>query len=151
SPSTEPTSSATAGPRELATGLSLADDPFAVAAAVNPAQMEPLWEQLGQASPPPTVDFEQELVLFLGMSGSSSCPKRLERLFVDHAAGKVFGQWAGHEPGEACTDDLQAQGVLLAVERSLLPTTPFLFSLEEEPICPECPERPDQAVVDPAG
>jgi hypothetical protein len=148
-PTGQPTAQITDGWRELGSGLWLEDEVFAVAAASNDSRLEQLWARLGQPDPAPAVDFERELVLFLGMAGSSTCPERLERLFVDHAAGTVHGEWAAHEPGQACTDDLQAQSLLLAIDRALLPETPFVFSLREQPICPECPERPDQVIVDP--
>ncbi len=145
-----PTGAAADGWRELGSGMWLQEDPFAVAAAVDQPQFDELWDRLAQRPPTPAVDFERELVLFLGMSGSSSCPERLVRLLVDEAAGRVHGDWAAQPPAQPCTDDLQAQGVLLAVDRSLLPEGPFLFSLRDEPICPECPDRPDQVVVEPA-
>jgi hypothetical protein len=145
-----PGQSAGEGWRQLATGLWL-DNPFTVDAAANDAQLEELWSSLLQEPPRPQVDFERELVLFLGMSGSSSCPERLVGLVVDHAAATVHGRWAAHDPNQACTDDLQAQGVLLAVDRSLLPGIPFILSLREQPICEECPEQTDRKLVDPAG
>ena len=137
--------------RELATDLWLADDPFAARAATNASQLDELWQELGQDGAAPAVDFDQELVLFFGMSGSSSCPERLEALVVDIGEATVHGRWADHDPNVPCTDDLQAQGVLLAVPRTDLPQVPFMFSLRSEPICRECPDRPDQTLVDPAG
>ena len=144
-----PGQSAGEGWRQLGSGLWL-DDPFTVAASTNAAQLDELWASLGQAQPAPAVDFEREIVLFLGMSGSSTCPEQLVGLFADEAAARVYGQWAAHDPGQACTDDLQAQGVLLAVDRELLPSGPFLLSLREQPICPECSEQTDQKLIDPA-
>jgi hypothetical protein len=152
-PASEPPggpTAATDGWRELAAGVWLGDEVFAVAAATNDAQLAELWHRLGRADPPPAVDFERELVLFLGMSGSSSCPERLQRLIVDFETARVHGEWAERDPMTACTDDLQAQGVLLAVDRAQLPDEPFELSLRDRPICPECDDRPDRTIVDPA-
>ena len=144
-----PSQAADDGWRELGSGLWL-EDPFTVAAAIDPAQLAALWAALGQAEPAPAVDFASEIVLFLGMSGSSSCPERLVGLVSDEAAAHVYGQWAEQDPLQACTDDLQAQGVLLAGDRELLPATPFRLSLRAEPICPDCADHPDQLMVDPS-
>ena len=81
-----------AGPadwRPLADGLWLPETPFAVAFAANRSDFDALLARLGQAGPPPAVDFASEVALFMGMSGSSSCPERLERVVVDHAAARA--------------------------------------------------------------
>jgi hypothetical protein len=146
---TEPPSSPAADWRALAEDLWLADAPFAVAAAFNADELETLWVQLTRPEPVPSVDFGSEAVLYLGMSGSSSCPEQLTGLFVDEAAGRVYGEWFQRvPPGGACTDDLGGQGVLIAVPREALPDGPFLLSLRRERVCPECP---DQVLVDPSG
>ena len=126
------------------------ESPFSVAAAADPSAYGALWA--GFEPPPaavqPAVDFGSELVLFLGMSGSSSCPEVFERLVVDDT-GRVYAVWAERPATQPCTDDLAGQGVLLAVSRAVLPSEPFLFSLRAQPICPDCPDQTDQVVVDP--
>jgi hypothetical protein len=135
--------------RVLATDLSSGfEEPFSVAAATDQAEYEELWQRLDAPPPAPPVDFEQELVLFLGMAGSSSCPERFAQLVVD-TGPRVYARWQPHPAGQACTDDLAPQGVLLAVSRSELPAEPFLLSLREAPICADCAEHPDQRIVDP--
>ncbi len=124
------------------------DSPFSVDAAADEAEYGALWQRVGVQVPQPEVDLDRELVLFLGMAGSSSCPERFERLVVD-ATSRVYAEWARLDDGRACTDDLAQQGVLIAVLRSALPGEPFPFSLRQEPICPDCPTHPDQMVVDP--
>lgn len=151
SPSTGPTPAAT--PTELARILATDlwadfESPFAVAAATSPDEWDELWGQVGLQIPRPEVDFERELVLFLGMAGSSSCPERFQRLVVD-VTSRVYAEWAPLPTDQPCTDDLAPQGLLLAVDRSQLPSEPFPFSLREEPVCPDCPSGPDQMVVDP--
>ena len=152
SPAATPTPRPTAPPdaaRILATDL-WADfaSPFAVAAATDREEWDELWSQVGLQIPQPEVDFARELVLYLGMAGSSSCPERFERLVVDDTS-RVYAEWAPPPGNRPCTDDLAAQGLLLAITRAELPSQPFAFSLREQPVCSDCAEQPDQTVVDP--
>jgi hypothetical protein len=134
--------------RVLGEELWLAQTAFAVRVALAEPAFEMLWSELGQADPPPHVDFASEMVIYLGMSGSSSCPEVLEGLVVDEQNARVYGQWRQHQGG-ACTDDLAPQGILLAVRRDAMPQQTFLLSLRETPICADCPDHPDQLLVDP--
>ena len=154
-PTTPPAGSATASPsdallRVVNTGLMHPEFPFMVAAAFDEGQLADLLIELGVTGGLPTVDFEREVVIYLGISGSSSCPERFQQLFVDEAAARVYGLWAAQQPGQPCTDDLQGQGILLAVARSALPDQPFVLSLRETPICVDCVDHPDQLLIDPA-
>jgi hypothetical protein len=154
-PSPSPGQSPAATPAEpvrvLATDLWTGfESPFSVAAATDQAAYAALWAgfEPRPTDIQPAVDFGNELVLFLGMSGSSSCPEVFERLVVD-GTGRVYADWAEQLPAQPCTDDLAGQGVLLAVSRAALPSEPFLFSLRAQPICPDCPDQTDRVVVDP--
>jgi hypothetical protein len=122
-------------------------EPLSVAAATTAADFEAMWGRFGRSEPPPDVDFEREMVVYLGMAGSSSCPETFVGLVVDLDAGRVFGQWQSPPGPMACTDDLQSQGVLLAVSRSELPPDEFVLTLREQLVCADCAEHPDQAVV----
>lgn len=137
--------------RTLATGLSaaFAQNPFVVTGATNADDYAALWQTFGLRSLPPEVDFEREIVVYLGMAGSGSCPEVFQRLVVDHEASTVHAEWQPHPPNQACTDDLQSQGVLLAVSRAELPTQQFALSLRAQPICADCPTHPDRAIIDP--
>ena len=150
-----PVGSATASPsdallRVLNTGLTHPEFPFMVAAAFDEEELADLLDELGVTGGLPSVNFEREVVIYLGISGSSSCPERFQQLFVDEAAARVYGLWAAQQPGQPCTDDLQGQGILLAVARAALPDQPFLLSLRESPICVDCVDHPDQLLVDPS-
>ncbi|MDQ3938540.1 MAG: hypothetical protein M3253_07645 [Chloroflexota bacterium] len=135
--------------RILATDLSSAtEEPFSVGAATNQDDYDELWQRIGGTPPPLAVNFERQVVLFLGMAGSSSCPERFAGLAID-ATSRVYAEWAPQPPNRPCTDDLAPQGTLLAVARSALPAEPFLLSLRDQPICPDCADHPDQLVVDP--
>lgn len=138
--------------RLLADGVSLAfafEDPLTVSAMTNQADYDALWARLDRPPDAPIVDFERELVVYLGMTGGSSCPEEFQRLVVDLDAGRVYGEWQTKGNG-FCTDDLRSQGVLLAVSRAVLPAAPFVLSLRDEPICADCTDHPDQTLVDPA-
>jgi hypothetical protein len=147
-PSTTPTEPGSAEWRVLARDLWLPELPFAVAVAQSPDDFEGLWAALSQADAPPAIDFATEMVVYMGMSGSSSCPAELIGLIVDEAEGRVYGDWM-QPMDRPCTDDLAPQGVLLAVPRTLLPATDFLLSLRDAPICPDCPTHPDALLVVP--
>jgi hypothetical protein len=67
---------------------------------------------------------------------------------VDGEAAHVYGEWdSGAIKGMPCTDDLAGQGLVLAVSRAALPTGQFTLTLREALMCPDCPDHPDQAVV----
>jgi hypothetical protein len=140
SPSAEPV-------RVLGEGLSVAfAEPFTVGAATDETEFFRLWQGFDRPEPP-EVDLTTEVALYLGMAGSSSCPESFVRLVVDTDAALVFGEWQGPPGNVPCTDDLQSQGVLLAVSRTVLPQPEFLLQLREQLICPECAEHPDQLLV----
>ena len=136
--------------RILATGLSLDSvAPLGVGAATTQAEYDSLWTGSDRSFGAPSIDFDLEIALYLGMAGSSSCPEEFMGLVVDPEAGVVYGSWRQPSALSACTDDLQSQGVLLAVSRAVLPSSEFLFSLREQPVCAECPDQPDRIVVNP--
>jgi hypothetical protein len=135
--------------RILATDLSLFDEPFTVAVVETEADYLTAWGRTDRSSAPPDVDWSLEVAVYLGMAGSSSCPETFERLVVDEDAAHVYGEWsnpASRGGNVACTDDLQAQGILLAVSRDVLPAGEFLLTLRAE-VCTECPDTPDQELV----
>jgi hypothetical protein len=154
-PSVSPSPAATDQPtpgqavRILATDLwGDFESPFSVAAATDEEEYDELWQRVGLQIPQPEADLQRDLILFLGMAGSSSCPERFERLVVDDTS-RVYAEWSQPAAGQPCTDDLAAQGLLIAVLRSELPSEPFAFSLRQQPVCPDCADHPDQMVVDP--
>jgi hypothetical protein len=136
--------------RTLATGLAAAgfQDPFSVAVATNEADYGALWQAFQLRSLPPTADLEREIVIYLGMAGSSSCPEVFRGLVVDRSVPSVHADWQPL-PNRACTDDLESQGVLLAVARDGLPDQPFILQLRAQPVCATCANHPDQLLVTP--
>jgi hypothetical protein len=134
--------------RILATDLTLIAEPFSVALIDNAADYEAGWAKTDRSSAPPEVDWTTEVVIYLGMAGSSSCPESFQHLVVDAEAAHVYGEWdSGQFVGRPCTDDLAGQGIVLAVSRNVLPAGQFTLTLREALTCPECPDHPDQAVV----
>jgi len=136
--------------RILATDLGLIAEPFSVAVIDNDTDYLTGWAQTDRSSAPPEVDWTSEVVVYLGMAGSSSCPETFQHLVVDLEAAHVYGDWRPVDIalGMGCTDDLQGQGLVLAVNRSVLPVGQFTLTLREALMCPDCPDHPDQAIVD---
>jgi hypothetical protein len=134
--------------RILADGLGAAfQEPFTVAARTDETEWLRLWQSFDRGAAQPEVDLSREMVIYLGMAGSSSCPEAFSHLVVDDEAARVYGEWQGRSGTVACTDDLQSQGVLLAVRRDVLPQSDFVLSLRESLLCADCPEHQDQIVV----
>lgn len=135
--------------RILATDLQLFQEPFTVAVVDNSTEYEAGWARTDRSAAPPVVDFATEVVIYLGMAGSSSCPETFEHLVVDDAAAHVYGEWSNVEllKDIACTDDLAPHGIVLAVSRAALPATEFTLTLREQLMCPDCPDHPDQEIV----
>jgi hypothetical protein len=135
--------------RILAANLPWFDQPYSVSVIQDSGEYLTGWQQAGGPDPAPEVDFATEVVIYLGMAGSSSCPETFQHLVVDAEAAHVFGEWDNSAfMGKPCTDDLAGQGIALAVSRAVLPPTEFRLTLREELVCPDCPDHPDQAIVD---
>ena len=134
--------------RILATDLPTISQPFLVHVALTEADYTEGWQQLGGTGSPPAVDFATEVAIYLGMAGSSSCPTTFQHLVVDDDTAHVYAQWDDNTlKNMACTDDLQGQGVALAVSRSVLPEGEFTLSLRQVVMCPDCPDQPDRTKV----
>lgn len=153
-PSSPGTSSPVDPVRILATGLYLESvGHFGVAVAADETEWNDLAREVTEFHPGQsvTLDLDRDMAIYLGMAGSSSCPETFTGLVVDEDAARVYGEWQSTPVGEGqgCTDDLQPQGVLLAVSRAELPASQFTLSLRESLVCVECPDHADQIVVDP--
>ena len=135
--------------RILATDLGFIAEPFTVAVIDNNADYLTGWAQTDRSSAPPAVDWTNEVVVYLGMAGSSSCPETFQHLVVDTDGAHVHGDWRPFDIalGMGCTDDLQGQGIVLAVSRAALPVGQFTLTLREALMCPDCPDHPDQQIV----
>ncbi len=134
--------------RILATDLTLIEEPYTVAVIDNAADYEALWQMSSRSAPPPGVPFDTEVVVYLGMAGSSSCPETFQHLVVDAEAAHVYGEWGtGQFVGKPCTADLAGQGIVLAVSREALPAGQFTLTLRETLTCADCPDHPDQVIV----
>jgi hypothetical protein len=130
--------------RILATDLQLIEEPFTVALVDNETDYQTGWSRTDRSSAPPNVDFATEVVIYLGMAGSSSCPSAFERLVVDEATSHVYAEWNDQSlVGAPCTADLAPQGVLISVVRDVLPAGEFTLSLRATFGCQNCPDHPD--------
>jgi hypothetical protein len=135
--------------RILATDLSLFNEPYTVAAIDNDTDYQTAWARTSRSAAPPEIDFATDVAIYLGMAGSSSCPETFQHLVVDTDTAHVYGEWKPFDLtlGMGCTDDLAAQGIVLAVSRSVLPVGQFVLSLREQVSCADCPDHPDQVTV----
>ena len=129
-------------------GPALIEEPFTVAVIDNANDYATGWARSSRSAPPPDVSFDTEVVVYLGMAGSSSCPETFQHLVVDEEAAHVFGEWDGGQfVGKDCTADLHGQGIVLAVSRDALPAGQFTLTLREALTCADCPDHPDQVIV----
>jgi hypothetical protein len=133
--------------RILSTDLSLFEEPFKVALIDNLTEYESAWGPTSHEAPPPEIDFQKDVAIYLGMAGSSSCPATFQHLVVDEDAAHVYAEWNDPNTNMPCTADLAPQGVLLAVSRGALPAGEFRLTLRQELLCFDCPDNPDQEVV----
>src|SRR5512132_2602556 len=69
--------------RIIATDLSLFDEPFTVAVIENSVDYEAAWARSSRSAAPPLVSFDTDVVVYLGMAGSSSCPETFQHLVVE--------------------------------------------------------------------
>lgn len=96
------------------------------------------WADEGLSGPVPDVDWASEAVLFFGPAVSSECPDvRLRDVGVRN--GVVYPETeVVDEEGDGCTDDANPFTFLVAVDRAVLPDTPFSVELLDN-ACEEVP------------
>jgi hypothetical protein len=92
------------------------------------------WEELGIGGPPPVVDFDRQLALYLVTGHSGSCPEtRLDDMVVDgNLLYAVIPSTTPMTEGLACTADWVPRTYLVAIDRDRLPAPPFQIAAEKE-------------------
>jgi len=97
-------------------------------------ELATVWGQLGLEGTPPSVDFDQQVALYLVIGHSGSCPEtRLDDLVVDGALVYAVVPSITELTEElACTADWVPRTYLVAVDRALLPGPPFQLTAEKE-------------------
>lgn len=115
--------------------------------AIDQDGYETLWRTLELPGSPPAVDFDREIVLHFGPAVSGSCPDiRLDGVQIE--GDLVYAEIVrpGVQPS-VCTADANPHTYLVAVERAILPSTPFRVQLDPE-ACPGCEGRTDITLVE---
>ena len=115
--------------------------------AFDDASLAALWDLSGVSAPLPTIDWEREVVVWLGAVYGSSCPDlRLEDVVFDTGQRLVHADIVLPDPPVACTDDANPRAFLVAVDRVRLPPPPFAIQLSSEDPPGGVPE--ERTVVD---
>lgn len=106
-------------------------EPWSSGLARDAGEFDALWVQLGLPDRAPTIDFDDNVVIYFGPAESSSCHfGPLDGVSYDPATGRVFPVLPFEDPGvdgeeRICTDDDNPHAIVVAVERSDLPTSGF--------------------------
>lgn len=119
--------------------------PYVVHVVTTEDELVLLWQELGPMSFP-SVSFDSEVVLYFGAVQSAWCPGVLfDDLVVDLDLGLVHGQFSSSRPGQVdvCPADAQPHAFVIAVDRAILPKSPFTLRLFH----PSRP-RPEPVTVD---
>ena len=108
-----------------------AGEPWRIGLATDAASFEGLWAEIGLAAPVPEVDFEEHVVIWFSAVVSGSCPDvRLDDVVVDGSV--VYPEIADLNRALACTHDAVPHAYVVAVERSRLPSGPFVIQTAAE-------------------
>lgn len=125
----QPTSGA--GWRLLATEK--AGEPYRTGIAADQEAYEDLWSGVGLTAAPPTVDFETEVVIWLGAVYGSSCPDiRLDAVVSDVDRKLVHGSIVLPSTFVSCSADANPRAFVVAFERAKLPPPPFGIQLNAQ-------------------
>jgi hypothetical protein len=101
--------------------------------AADPEAYTALWGRIGLTDEPPPVDFQTEVVVWLGAVYGSSCPEiRLDAVVSDVERRLVHGTIVLPSIYNACTADANPHAFLVAIDRSKLPAPPFGIQLDAE-------------------
>jgi hypothetical protein len=122
--------------------------PYRTGVATTPEQYEKLWRTARLTGDRPAVDFDREIVVWLGEVFGSSCPIRLDDVIVDTATDRVYGNVVVPGTPDVCTKDANGRAFVLALERSRLPDGPFAVQLGSEDPPPGAPEERTLVHVD---
>jgi len=102
-----------------------------VGLAADAAGLAELLTEIGLAALDLEVDFDEHVVVSFGTSTSSSCPDiRLDDVVVDGAV--VYPEIVVVTPMNYCTADAISHTYVVALQRSLLPSGPFVIQTEAE-------------------
>lgn len=101
------------------------DDAFEFAAiAPDPDELTRQWERFRLEGAPPTIDFLNNVMLFVGFGESGSCPYRYDGLLWEPDKRRLTFINGFDYPAD-CTSDYNARTLGVAVNRNNLPTGVF--------------------------
>lgn len=130
---------------------------FRVRAATDRAAFGGLWQELGWkdhgrtdfTGVPPwlAVDFDREIVVLFGVGiGSCTDSVQLDGVVIDKSARLVHSVTS--ERKHCPYLDLTGATVfVVALDRGVLPPSPFTIQLHAEPTCRSCPEPDDRLTL----
>lgn len=102
------------------------------AIASDMPQYQFLWDAIGMPGRPPTVDFDDEVVIWFGniVSSSPDCQDDLDEVVVDRDVPAVHPRFIWGQ-GVECNADENPHDHVVAVRRDLLPAGPFEIWLSD--------------------
>ena len=136
------------------------DTPFMayrVRAATDRAGFDVLWQELrwdnrvrtdfSEVPPWLAVNFEREIIVLFGIPTNSCTDSvQLDRVVIDSSTRLVYSMTSDHR--HCGFLDLSGAAVfVVALDRSVLPPSPFTLQLHAEPTCGSCPEPDDRLTV----
>lgn len=107
-----------------------AGEAYRTRVATDEEQLAELWDESGLGGAPGAVDWEREIVVWLGAVWGSGCPVRLDDVLV--TGSTLHGQIVVPGWPHGCHDDANSHAFVVAVERDLLPAAPFQVQLTAE-------------------
>lgn len=125
-----------------------AGEAYRTGVATTDEQLVAVWQDAGLGGDAPAVDWQTEIAVWFGAVYGSSCPVRLDGIVVDGPTlhGEIVIPGSG--PDSACTDDANPHSFVVAVNRALLPTGPFVVQLDADDPPPGAPEERTMVDVD---
>jgi len=98
--------------------------------AADANSLDQLWEHLGVAGTPPSVDFGTHIVVGFPVRYSGSCPEtRFDDVVID--GDLVYPVISQLSTTQVCTADANPRTYLVAVERGRLPEPPFRITYQK--------------------
>ena len=113
-------------------GTDRTGDSYRTGIATTAEQYESLWQHAGLDGGPPSVDFDEEVVIWFGAVYGSGCEIRMDDVVFDLDRQLVHGDFVIPGVHQGCNDDANPEAYVVAVERSALPEAPFDVQLDAD-------------------
>ncbi|MEM9042930.1 MAG: hypothetical protein AAGD33_23850, partial [Actinomycetota bacterium] len=129
-------------------GSAAGGETYRTTVATTLEQYGRLWAISGVPGDAPDIDLADEIVIWFGAVYGSGCPIRLDDVIVDIERAVVHGEFVLPGNPTACPDDANPEAYVVALDRSELPTGPFIVQLDAEDPPPGAPEERTVVAVD---